>query len=91
MQLEGQVSSSDVFILKYVLNFDLKMFVRKFESEMNEERERAEEAGMNQNTLFIMSIIKFIKFISFYLMLKEINQIILLIFFFFTPHDQMLP
>lgn len=74
MQLEGQVSSSDVFILKYVLNFDLKMFVRKFESELNEERERAEEAGMNQNTLFIMSIIKFIKFISFYLMLKEIKS-----------------
>lgn len=74
MQLEGQVSSSDVFILKYVLNFDLKMFVRKFESEMNEERERAEEAEMNQNTLFIMSIIKFIKSISFYLMLKEIKS-----------------
>lgn len=74
MQLEGQVSSSDVFMLKYVLNFDLKMFVRKFESEMNEERERAEEAGMNQNTLFIKSIIKFIKFISFYLMLKEIKS-----------------
>lgn len=74
MQLEGQVSSSDVFMLKYMFNFDLKMFVRKFESEMNEERERAEEAGMNQNTLFIMSIIKFIKFISFYLMLKEIKS-----------------
>lgn len=68
------MSSSDVFMLKYVLNFDLKMFVRKFESEMNEERERAEEAGMNQNTLFIKSIIKFIKFISFYLMLKEIKS-----------------
>lgn len=68
------MSSSDVFMLKYMLNFDLKMFVRKFESEMNEERERAEEAGMNQNTLFIMSIIKFIKFISFYLMLKEIKS-----------------
>lgn len=68
------MSSSDVFMLKYMLNFDLKMFVRKFESEMNEERERAEEAGMNQNTLFIKSIIKFIKFISFYLMLKEIKS-----------------
>lgn len=68
------MSSSDVFMLKYMLNFDLKMFVRKFESELNEERERAEEAGMNQNTLFIMSIIKFIKFISFYLMLKEIKS-----------------
>ena len=42
------------------------MFVRKFESEIYEEREREEEAGMNPNTRFIIIIIKFIKFISFY-------------------------